>query len=430
MEAATPLNPARLRTLGDRLVIDSLVVDDECAARLVREREEAGDDTARLVVDAISIGARVLDREQAGANADFVKTEFEKASADLQREFGDQARAVTEQLDVQLRAVFADGDGRLAKELAKHFSDDSAGAVQHKVREIVAQIMASSREEMLRQFSSDGDKNPLADFKAATIRTLRDGGEAQRLQLESMTGRMVELEKQLQGLRSEKEKLEEIAAVQDKSTAKGRPYEEAVADAIDSIATAQGDVSDAVGDLFAATGKTGDVLVSIEAAGGPARGRIVFEAKNRRLSRPAAMEELDQARAVRDAQFAVLVVPNEEKLPARTHELREYNGDKLIVAFDPEDGSTLGLEVAYSLARARVLMSRGEDEGLDVSAIHDTAQRALGAMEDVRSIKQKLTGAHTQIDGAETVLNSMADRVRELLEQVMKLTAGAARDDC
>ena len=95
----------------------------------------------------------------------------------------------------------------------------------------------------------------------------------------------------------------------------------------------------------------------------------------------------------------------------------------------PRTAPRSALEVAYGLARARVLMSRGDDDGLDVAAIHDTAQRALGALEEVRSIKPKLTGARTHIDGAESVLDAMATRVRELLGQVSDLTAGP-QDDC
>ena len=97
---------------------------------------------------------------------------------------------------------------------------------------------------------------------------------------------MAELEKQLQALRLEKEKLEEVEAERERGTAKGRTFEEAVADAVDAIALAQGDVAEAVGDLKEATGKVGDVVVAIDACNGPARGRIVIEAKDRRLSEP------------------------------------------------------------------------------------------------------------------------------------------------
>ena len=83
MEAATPLRQANVRTIGDRVVVDGLVVADEGAVRLVREREERGDDTVRAITDAIEIGARVLDREQAGANAEFVRSEFDKVSREV-----------------------------------------------------------------------------------------------------------------------------------------------------------------------------------------------------------------------------------------------------------------------------------------------------------------------------------------------------------
>ncbi|HEU0024644.1 MAG TPA: hypothetical protein VFQ12_08435, partial [Thermoleophilaceae bacterium] len=83
MEAATPLRQARVGIVGDRLVVHDLDVQDECSVRLVREREQAGEDPVKAVRDAIEVGARILDREQAAANAEYVKTEFERASREL-----------------------------------------------------------------------------------------------------------------------------------------------------------------------------------------------------------------------------------------------------------------------------------------------------------------------------------------------------------
>jgi hypothetical protein len=108
--------------------------------------------------------------------------------------------------------------------------------------------------------------------------------------------------------------------------------------------------------------------------------------------------------------------------------LREYNGDKLIVTFDPEEGSRLALEVAYALARARVLMARGDGEGLDAGALRDAIDRALTSMEDVRKIKLQLTGATNSVEGARSILDEMAGRVRELLED-MRGALAAADDD-
>ena len=198
---------------------------------------------------------------------------------------------------------------------------------------------------------------------------------------------------------------------------------------LDEIAVRQGDDCDAVGDVKGTTRKTGDVVVAIEGCTGPARGRIVFEAKASRLSKPKAVEELDRARTERNADYAVLVVPDEERIPARMHELREYGGDKLVVCFDPEDGSTLSLEVAYKLARARVLMARGEAEGVDAAAIREAIERATGAMGDVLRVKQQLTGATTSIKKGAEILDAMAVAVRAQLIQVELLLAASEPDD-
>jgi hypothetical protein len=124
----------------------------------------------------------------------------------------------------------------------------------------------------------------------------------------------------------------------------------------------------------------------------------------------------------------VLVVPSDEKLPARTHPLREFNGDKLFVTFDPDDGSLLALEVAYSLARARVLMMRGAAGGVDPAQVRAEVERAQGAMEEVRRIKSQLTNARTGIDTAQQILDAMATAVRVHLAQIEALLAPAASD--
>ncbi len=420
MEAATPLRQPHVKVIGDRLAIDALVVDDECAVRLVREREQAGDDPVKTVQDAVEIGARVLDREQAAANAEFVKTEFERAAGELNLQFTDRAREVAEYFNQRVEAVFGPENGHLQKELEKLFSDGSSASVQNRVRELVQETLTRSREDLVRQFTASDGSNPLADFKAETVRALHLAGQRQHESQQALLRQMSELEKQLQALRLEKQKLEEVEAEREKGTAKGRSFEEQVAEAIDAIATAQGDVAEAVGDVRGATGKTGDVVVAIDACSGPPRGRIVFEAKDRRLSRPGALAELDKAMADRDADFAVLVVPTEEEVPSKLQALREYNGDKLVLAHDEV---ALALEVGYRLARARVLMKRSDTE-VDAAAVHDLVERALAAMEDVRRVKSQLSGAKTNIDRAYEVVEQMAARVRGHLAEVDLLVLG------
>ena len=399
MEAATPLRHPHVSVQGDRVRLDGLVVADETLARLIAEAV----DPDSVAADALEIGARVLDREQTGANAEFVKTEFEKVSKTVEAEFGERARAVSEELSKQLDSAFSDG---------------SSTAVQHRIKEMVAEVLQRSREDMTKLFAAGDGSNPLA----RTIEEIRAAEKRQRDDVRRLA-------LQVQELRDEKEKLEEVAQERERGTAKGRTYEEAVCEAVDAIAKVLGDVADPVGDERGAGGKKGDVLVGIDGCSGPERGRIVFEAKDKQLSKPKFYSDLDDSMQQRDADYAVLVVPTPEEVPARLHSLREYQGDKMIAVFDREDGSALELEFAYRVARARVTAQREGADEIDAAAIRSTVARATAAMDDVRKIKSQLTAAQNGIGGAREMLEAVESRVRAELTQVDEALAPAAPQD-
>jgi hypothetical protein len=416
--AATPLRHPRVTALLGRLIIENVVVDDATAADLVRARTDAGEDPARVVADAVEIGARVLDREEAGASVEVLRHDLEHASQE-----------VVTALHKELEAIFGPESGHVTRVLARHFGAESSTAVQHQVRAAVAELLTESREKMFKQFSSGDESNPLSTFQRAAVAAIKQSSELQHQTLQEMSGRVGALQLEVQKLQAEKEKALEVAAEHDRSTAKGRPYEEAVFDAVDAIARAQGDDCDAVGDLRGVGGRKGDVVVDLDGCAGRPRGRIVFEAKNSRKSRKEALAELDEAMTQRAADYGVWVVPADDKLPARAHALREVGGDKLFVVYDPEDGSRLALEVAYSLARARVLMAKGGADGLDASALRAEVERATVAMEDVRRIKSQLTSAANQIEDVRAAVETMAERVRGHLAQIDAMVAEASEGE-
>lgn len=410
MEAATTLNFAQVRVAAGRLHVDGLVVDDECAVRLATQ----ADDPGALVADVIEIGARVLDREQTAANAEFVKAEFERAARDLDKEFVERARRVAERLDEKVDEVFGGDDGTVTKLLARHFGEESTVAVQNRVKALLAEAKLEIREDLRKQLSAEDGDNPLAAFKNAIVLQMREQTEHLRLLNERITE-----------LRAEKEKLDELGAEREKGTGKGRSYEEAVFEAIAEIARGRGDDAEAVGDVRGEGGRKGDVVVGIDGCSGQPRGHVVFEAKDRQLSRNAALAELDACLTTRGAGYAVLVVPSADELPARTHANTEFNANKVFCVFDPDDGSTLSLEVAYTLARARVLMARDDAEGLDAVALRTEVERAAQALEEVRKIKVQLKNASTGIDNARGLVEAMADAVRGHLAQANALLDAA-----
>src|SRR4051794_37133836 len=425
MEAATPLRPVRVHTLVGRLIVENLVVDDPCAAEVVRERADAGEDPGRVVADAIEIGARVLDREQAGATVEVLRADLEKASRDVEARLGETSEQVVSELRTRLEEAFGPDQGHVTRVLHRHFGADSTGAVQHQVRAAVSELLDESRERLFKQFSSAEESNPLATFQRHAVAAIRQSSDQQHAHLREMNQRLGALQLEVVKLQAEKAKAEEVAAEHERSTAKGRPYEEAVFEAIDAIAGGQGDDCDAVGDLPGVGGRKGDVLVAIDGCSGSPRGRIVFEAKNSRVAKKVALAELEEAMATRDAAYGVWVVPSDEQLPARVQPLREVNGDKVFVVYDPEEGR-LALQVAYALARARVLMAHGDAEGLDTAALRAEVERAVGALEDGRRIRQQLTHAANGVEAAREILDAMERRVKVHLAQVDALLAGSA----
>jgi hypothetical protein len=412
--AAIPLPFAQVSVRNGRLVIDALVLEDETATRLAAESESP----ARLVIDAIGIGARVLDREQTAQEADYVKAEFERQARQLDTEFVERARRVADRLDAKVDEVFGPEHGHVTQALTRHFGDESSAAVQHKVRAVLTEVAGQMRDDLRKQLTTDSADNPIVQIQRATLSAMKQNADQQGAHLRTMNERLEAMRMEVAALKAEKEKLVEVAAEAERGTAKGRTYEESVFDALDAIAVGQGDDCDAVGDTKGVGGKKGDVVVAIEACAGPARGRIVFEAKNSKLSKKQALCELDEAMHARDADYGIFVVPSPDKLPAKTADLREFGGDKLFVVFDPDDGGRIGLEVAYKLARARVLMARGDTGAVDPAAVRAEVERAFGAMEDVRRVKSQLTQATTYIGEATKIVEAMAGTVRGHLGQI------------
>src|ERR1700750_2976010 len=128
MEAATPLRHPRVHVLMGRVIIDNVVVDDPATAAFVDRRIAAGEDPREVVVSAVEVGARVLEREQAAVDAEFVRSEFEKVSREVETAFVDPPRVVAEFFGTKGAEVFGPETGRLARELEKLFGEGSSAA--------------------------------------------------------------------------------------------------------------------------------------------------------------------------------------------------------------------------------------------------------------------------------------------------------------
>ncbi len=430
MDPIIPIAAEQVRLLGDQLLIEALTVDDEATVTLAREREAAGESLDELVSQAIEIGARILQREQTASDTEFVKAEFERQAHEVEQQFNESAQKVSEGLREKIDATFDADAGLLPKLLDQHFGENSSTAVQNQVKALVEEMLRMHREALTKQFTADDESNPLIQFQKLTTEIIKQASDQQAKQLLEMNRTIAEMQKTIAGSEAEAEGAEKLAEAEARGTAKGRSYEEQVAEAVATIAHARGDSSEAVGEKTEGGGKKGDVVVEIEAQSGPARGRIAFEAKNvKDFPRGKMITTLDRARQQRSAGYAVLVVPTDAQVPANTRILEEIHGDKLVITYDPDTESTLVLETGYALARARLLMGRAETGDIDVAAVTEATEKAIEILASVKKIKASLTSAKTQIDTSASSVDDMASRVREQLDAIRELTRTANEDE-
>ena len=289
---------------------------------------------------------------------------------------------------------------------------------------------ARMREDLLKQFSSADAHNPLADFKAGTMAVIKRAAEQQ----DHEPARAQRADRRAEGRGGQ-------AAVRAREAARGRGR----ARALDRQGPALrgGGVRRDRRDRHAraATTATRSATCRAAAAARATCWSASTAAPARRgrgsCSRPRTPTCRRTGRWpswTRRWRSATPTTPSgssrrEELLPGRGAQLREVNGDKLFVVYDPEDGSRLGLEVAYALARARMLMAKAERRrARRRRAAH--RGRARAGRDGGRAPHQDAADGRGRRDrGRARMLDEMADRVRGHLEQVDALVVAGTGGD-
>ncbi len=401
-----------VRALADRLVIESLTVDDERAARLVRERAEAGHVPAQTVRDAIEIGARVLEREGTAAEVDYVRAEFERHASELRERLGKALEA---------------GDEMLAERITLTFDGSRDGSVQKEIDTLVKQALIDQRDALLKLFSAQEGSNPLFDFKDAMVKVYRELGNRQQAEGEENRKVIGELRRELLELKERSDADDRVAEEAERGTAKGRSFEELVHAALEEIAAGHGDAAHHVGDESSESGgKKGDTVVEIGGATGTAVATVVFEAKNKKLSRNDAWTELNGCMGERDAVYAVLVVAGDDKVPSGLEELTEYQGNKIIAVLDREDPDPLALRLVYRYVRARVLATTESGLDVDAAGVRDAAEEAAARLKRANRVRKSLTNVTNSADAARAEFDEMVGDVERCLARIESLVAAAA----
>jgi hypothetical protein len=412
-----------VRVLADRVVVEGLTVTDERVAQLVRDRREAGSPPAETVAKTIEIGARVLDSETTAANVDYVQRAFEERIG---------------RLGTDLSEALEQGSAEIAQHIAENFDVERSDSVQGHIKQMLLTAAQHQKDELQRMLTAEDASNPLVAAQLRMTNKMLEAEERHRQQLaelresharesRALQTRVADLTERFSAHLERGAGEELLAESEQAGTRKGRSFEERVHDALERLAATRGDCATHTGAEGAeGGGKKGDTVVEIGAADGPSAGRIVFEAKDKKLSKNAAWGELNEAMAARAASFAVLVVAGEERIPSGREQLHEYEGNKLIVAVDREEPDTLSLAVAYRLAAARVLMARSRELTVDGGEVRAAAEEAISCLRQAQAVRAALTGIKTSSDKARLGLDEMVAAVEAKLRRIDELVAESA----
>jgi len=152
-------------------VIEDLTVADERAAKVVRERTEAGTPAADTVVKAIEIGTRVIDSEGTATNVDYVQRAFETHVGKLGEE---------------LSGTLEDGSAEIAQHIAERFDVERTDSVQGEIKAMLGTAIQHQQQELQRMLTAEDASNPLVAVQIRSAKTMLEAEERHRKELAAL----------------------------------------------------------------------------------------------------------------------------------------------------------------------------------------------------------------------------------------------------
>ena len=372
--------PAAITVTAQAIIVERLTLHDPALAAFIGEAAEV--DRPALAERALRIGLLAICNANATVNVDVVRAEFGRLVADLSARQAEAGQA----LDAVLRTNFADGDGRLPRQLEAYLGD--SGKLNRLVGDLFDEGRRDSALGRLRELLGryfDGDGSQLATLLDPT----RAGSPLYQFRTE-MRNEFRRLNERLEALEDARRARADERA---RGTAKGADFEEALELRLGELARGMGDLVERTGTEGgdAMTSKKGDLVITIDPT--RTRGtslRIVVEAKDRPMPLGRMTKELAEARANRSAAVA-LGVFTPHTAPTSVAPLAMIGPD-VFATYDPEADDAIALEAAYRAARILALLTlRDAAVQLDAEAVTRSLDDLTRQVDVVRSLKTKLT---------------------------------------
>jgi hypothetical protein len=378
---------AEVRTLQTVLVSDGRALFEgfvEADPVVVEALSVADPDTAAHGL--LALGARAATFVATSATVEALEGRLGTMTAAVES----AVDGTLEELTLATTSLLNEEDGELAK-LLRSFAaqmaemldparrDSAASALTTAVRAVMEKVLEAHDRDVRHLIDPEAEGSPL--------------GRVVGLVRENNTALVDEVRRLGDVLTTDKARAEGL----DQSGLKGAPYEEALLHAVGELTTVIGDATEHVGQETGSAGnRKGDIVVHVNPVDMAGRtGCYALEAKTGKGGLRAALSELDQVMANRDAAAALAVYASADVAPCRVP-FQHYD-NRAIVVFDRADLDDRALRLGCLWARwvvRRQLSDSTDGPALDrMSAAIERARHALGRVTAIRRSHSTATNA-------------------------------------
>ena len=378
---------------------------------------KADGDLARVVQGQVGAVQQELDKTLErflGENSAFLSllepTESNRLLAAMRQSVDEVARAEKQAIVAQFSLDDPQSAlSRLVRELTESHGN-VADALKTQIGEVVAEFsldnpdgaltrlvgrVEAAQRSISDQFSLDNAASALSRMK----KSIQD-------QLDSLATAQNNFHREVVGLLSAMNARKEAEA---KGTAHGATFEEAVGDALRSLAVPAGDIVEPCGTSTGVVrnSKVGDYVVVLPPESAAAGARIVIEAKeSAAYTVKSTLDEADEARRNRSAGVC-LFVHSAKTAPKGMEPLAKFGND-VLVAWDAEDpASDVIFRAGYIVAKALSVRAAQRSKQDTVSF-----QKIDKAVEAIRKQLGGFTELKTSTESIQSSSNRMLDRIR------------------
>lgn len=378
------------------------ITDFSMSDRQVAEyfASQAPDQREDRLKAAIQTGVLALKSADVGERVDYVKKEFERLRADVEKKMDDTVRNMDGYLGKdgmmpRMMDVYIGKDGEVFKVMEKYIGE--GGEVSEMAKKMALEWANTLRQSM----DPRNEQSPLHGMRQDILGRLD-------MMLKEMAQRTGEMN------------------MEQKTPLKGREFEEYCLREIGQIAHVTGDVVEDTSKIPGSVpnAKKGDLMIVVAGTG----ARIAIEVKNvKKIYESKASNVLDGAIENRGADFGLLVVKNVEAFSESMGWFHEFGStNKLAVALGSESDDDAHdriirkeiLLIAYKWARARAMANALDVGSVDAKAIAGKMNKVKESLSGLSGIKRQVTTIEKAAGKIRTTIDEVTGDVKTTLDDV------------